>query len=162
MAAVTVAAAAKKVAAALASNKKGRKFIGYVIGIAFFIACVPVLVLITLFGPLANAGSDPLSFAGIADGIYSSEHGEDLRRVEKFFNEEGLDDAAIHKAQWVCLCNIFPEMTEIDDDFCERLAACFTEANDDESVYDLLEYEFGIEIGERDRSILDELYGTTP
>ncbi len=161
MASVTVAAAAKKVAAALASNKKGRKIIGYVIGIAFFIACVPVLVLITLFGPLANAGNDPLSFAGIVDGIYSSEHGEDLRRVEKFFNEEGLDDAAIHKAQWVCLCYLFPE-AEIDDDFCERLAACFTDANEDDSVYDLLEYEFGIEISARDRSILDDLYGSTP
>ena len=37
MAAVTVATVAKKVAAALASNKKGRKFIGYVIGISVFI-----------------------------------------------------------------------------------------------------------------------------
>lgn len=33
MAAVTAAAVAKKVAAALASNKKGRKFLGYVAGI---------------------------------------------------------------------------------------------------------------------------------
>ena len=56
MAAVTVATVAKKVAAALASNKKGRKFIGYVIGIAVFILCIPILVVYCVFGWMAGSG----------------------------------------------------------------------------------------------------------
>ena len=65
MAAVTAAAVAKKAAAALASRKKGRSFLGYVIGIAAFILCLPILVVFALFGWLSGSSeadwSDPIA-----------------------------------------------------------------------------------------------------
>ncbi len=61
MAAVTAAAAAKKVVAALASHKKGRRFLGYVIGITIFIICLPVLVVLALFGWLSGSSEADLS-----------------------------------------------------------------------------------------------------
>ena len=55
--AITLAVIAKKAAELLASTKNGRKFIGYVIGIAIFIVLLPVIVLMGLFGGLSQGES---------------------------------------------------------------------------------------------------------
>ena len=47
---VTVGTVLKKVAEAVASNKKGRKAIGYTIGIAAFLLLLPMIVVAGLFG----------------------------------------------------------------------------------------------------------------
>ena len=54
MAAITLSAAAKKIAAALASDEKGRKTIWYAIGIAIFILLIPIIVVYCLFGWMAD------------------------------------------------------------------------------------------------------------
>ena len=46
----TIAAVAKKVLAILLGDKKGRKFLLYVVGIALFIVCIPLITLIGMFG----------------------------------------------------------------------------------------------------------------
>ena len=81
MAAVTAAAAAKKVAAALASRKKGRSFLGYVIGIAAFILCLPVLIVLALFGWLSGSSEADLSDP-IAQTILESLPDEALTEIE--------------------------------------------------------------------------------
>ena len=48
---------AKKVLVALAGDKKGRKFLGYVIGIALFIVLLPVIAVYGLFGWMAGGGA---------------------------------------------------------------------------------------------------------
>ena len=45
-----IAAAAKRILAVLAGNKDGRRFLGYVTGIALFLVLLPVLALYGLFG----------------------------------------------------------------------------------------------------------------
>ena len=57
MAAVTIATVGKKALEVLASNKKGRKFLGYTVGIAIFILLIPVITLVGLFGWMAGDGS---------------------------------------------------------------------------------------------------------
>ena len=74
MAAVTVATVAKKVVEVLASNKKGRKFIGYVIGISVFILCIPIIVVFCVFGWTGGTTSEQFdpraALAGAVHGVY--------------------------------------------------------------------------------------------
>lgn len=51
-----VAKVAKKVLAILAGDKNGRKFLGYVVGIALFIVLLPVIAVYGLFGWMAGGG----------------------------------------------------------------------------------------------------------
>ena len=46
----TIAAVAKKVLALLLGDKKGRKFLLYVVGIALFIVSIPLITMLGLFG----------------------------------------------------------------------------------------------------------------
>ena len=52
-----VAKVAKKVLAILAGDKNGRKFLGYVVGIALFIVLLPVIAVYGLFGWMAGGGA---------------------------------------------------------------------------------------------------------
>ena len=47
---VTVGTVLKKVAEAVAASKKGRKAIGYTVGIAAFLLLLPMIVVAGLFG----------------------------------------------------------------------------------------------------------------
>ena len=47
---VTVGTVLKKVAEAVASSKKGRKAIGYTVGIAIFLLLLPMILVTGLFG----------------------------------------------------------------------------------------------------------------
>lgn len=47
---VTVGTVLKKVAETVATNKKGRKAIGYTVGIAAFLLLLPMIVVAGLFG----------------------------------------------------------------------------------------------------------------
>lgn len=57
----TIAAVAKKVLAILLGDKKGRKFLLYVVGIALFIVCIPLITLIGMFGWMAGDGGTILN-----------------------------------------------------------------------------------------------------
>ena len=50
----TIAAVAKKVLALLLGDKKGRKFLLYVVGIALFIVSIPLITMLGLFGWMAG------------------------------------------------------------------------------------------------------------
>ena len=52
----TLAAIGKKLLVALAGDKNGRKFLGYVIGIVLVIALLPVIAVYGLFGWMAGGG----------------------------------------------------------------------------------------------------------
>ena len=104
MAAVTVAAVAKKVAAALVSNKKGRKFIGYVIGISIFILCIPLIAVLCLFGWTSGNPSIDLqsgAAAGVADMFNDPALQERFENIQIVFAEHDLPTGDIHKAQFM-------------------------------------------------------------
>lgn len=55
-----VAKVAKKILAILLGDKKGRKFLGYVVGIALFIALLPFIAVYGLFGWMAGGGANDI------------------------------------------------------------------------------------------------------
>ena len=55
-----IAKVAKKILEVLIGDKNGRKFLGYVVGIALFIVLLPVIVLLGLFGWMAGDGGASL------------------------------------------------------------------------------------------------------
>ncbi|MBP5236754.1 MAG: hypothetical protein J6128_04390, partial [Clostridia bacterium] len=165
MAAVTVATVAKKVVAAMASNKKGRKTLGYILGIILFILSIPIIVICCLsdsLGSLGNLGNvDMEQFRGsltqrIEEVLESSGIVDQLTGIEDALREKGFSDDDIHKAQLIYIsCS---NEVEITDSFYDDLAACFTGAKEDKSVYDILEETFGIMISDEERAKLNELY----
>lgn len=78
MAAVSVGVVVKKVVEVLASSKKGRKFLLYVVGIVLFIVLLPLIALIGLFGFLAG-GELPINQQQIIEALPS----EDRAVIEK-------------------------------------------------------------------------------
>ena len=55
-----IAKVAKKILEVLIGDKNGRKFLGYVVGIALFVVLLPVIVLLGLFGWMAGDGGASL------------------------------------------------------------------------------------------------------
>ena len=163
MAAITVATVAKKIAAALASNKKGRKFIGYVIGISIFILCIPIIVVFCVFG--WTAGNLPGDVqAGVASGVAEmlNDHAlqERFEGIQTVFSEHNLPTGDIHKAQFMSISKLAG--MEEQEDFYEQLALCFIETTEKKTVYMLIEETFEIEISAQDEAHMDEIYGVTP
>ena len=164
MAGVTVAAVAKKVVAAIASNKKGRKFLGYVIGITLFILCIPIIVVFCVFGWTAGTTSEQFApqaaVAGAIQGITASIDQEVVQTIAELFSENDLTAGDIHKAQMIA--TTYLKGRENEYGFYTYLLECFGETTTENAVYDLLEDRFEIEITEKDRVILDGMYGVTP
>ena len=52
---VTVGTVLKKIAEAVAASKKGRKAIGYTVGIAIFLLLLPMIVIAGLFGWMSRS-----------------------------------------------------------------------------------------------------------
>ena len=158
MAAVTVATVAKKVVEVLASNKKGRKFLGYVIGISVFILCIPIIVVFCVFG-WASGNTPPLQ-AGVADVFNEPALQERFENIQTVFSEYDLPTDDIHKAQFLYAWKLAG--MEEQENFFEQLASCFLETTNEKTVYMLIEETFKVDISEEDETHMDEIYGVTP
>lgn len=89
----------KKVLAFLLGDKKGRKFLGYTIGIVLFIALLPVIAIYGLFGWMS--GNDAAGIIGY-DAVYEKlpteireqidANSAQLDMIEIVFRENGLTD----------------------------------------------------------------------
>ena len=165
MAAVTVATVAKKVVEVLASNKKGRKFIGYVIGISVFILCIPIIVVFCVFGWTGGTTAEQFdpqaALAGTVHNMLDDPViNERFENIQTVFAEHGLPDGDIHKAQFMSIRKLAG--LEEQEDSYERLASCFLETTEEKTVYMLIEEAFGIDISDEDEAHMDEIYGVTP
>ena len=106
----TVMAVLKKVLAFLLGDKKGRKFLGYTIGIVLFIALLPVIAIYGLFGWMS--GNDAAGIIGY-DAVYEklpteireqiNANSAQLDMIEIVFCENGLTDEDITKAKLIYL-----------------------------------------------------------
>ena len=161
--AVPVAAAAKKVAAALATDKKGRKIIGYVIGIAVFILCIPIICVYCFFGWMAGTGELDVgqsSALAIYEALQDPEIQEATNRIETEFLELELPEKDIQKAQMIFI--VYLTGREQENHFYTKLAGCFTETTEKKTVYLLVNHTFNVTITEADMEWFDQLYGITP
>lgn len=166
MAAVTIATVGKKALEVLASNKKGRKFLGYTVGIAIFILLIPVITLVGLFGWMAGDGSNTIdinaSKQGAVHGIgaYYSTYESQLAEIESTFTACGLTEQDIKKADFIFV-SLLTDHSE-DEGFYEKYAQCFTDTSGKYSVYALISDAFGVTFSDEDMIRLDSTYGETP
>lgn len=131
MAAVTIATVGKKVLEVLASNKKGRKLLGYTVGIAIFILLIPVITLVGLCGWMAGDGSNTIDInaakQGAVHGIgtYYSTYDQQLAEIESTFTACGLTEQDIKKADFIFV-SLLTDHSD-DEGFYEKYAQCFTD-----------------------------------
>ena len=161
-----IATIAKKVLALLLSDKKGRKFLLYVVGIALFIVCIPLITLLGLFGwmagdsgsimhgedILANIPNDQLVQMQTVDQVCNS--------IVTTFEEAGLEESDHKKASAIYIGYLVG--MENQEGFYDDLASCFLNTEEDTDVYDLVSQTFLVVISEDDQTKYDSLYGMTP
>lgn len=162
--AVTVSAIAKKVVEFLATNEKGQKFWGYVLGIAVFLLILPVVVILGLFGWMQGDGSAVLSkeiVSGLPEETVQelSQLDDACKTIAVTFYSYGLSEGDIKKAQEIYLEYLVGY--EVMPDFYNTLAKCFVEANETVSLYDKIYICFGMDIAYEDRQMLDNRFGAT-
>lgn len=161
--AVPVAAIAKKAAEILASNKNGRKFIGYTIGIVIFLLLLPVIVIFALFGWMSGDSTGLLNQSAIIGGLPSSyqqqfiEQDKALQKITDEFTKRGYA-AQIRMAQAIYL-SILSGKEKNDEAFYSKYADCFANATTEITVYDNIESAFGVVFSENDISDLNKIYG---
>lgn len=147
--AVTVSAIAKKVVELLATNEKGQKFWGYVLGIAMFLLILPVIVLLGLFGWIQDDGSTVLSneiVSGLPEETVKelSLLDDVCKTIAVTFYSYGLNEGDIKKAQEIYLEYLVGY--EVMPDFYDTLARCFADSKSNEEVYSFFEEAYGIVI----------------
>ena len=162
----TIAAVAKKVLALLLGDKKGRKFLLYVVGIALFIVSIPLITLLGLFGWMAGDSGSILNQEDILANIPN----EQLVQIQTMdqvsntivttFEDAGLDESDHKKATAIYMGYLVG--LETQDGFYENLCNCFLNTTEDADVYDLVSQTFLVVISEDDQTKFDSLYGVTP
>ena len=163
--AVTVGVVVKKVLEVLASNKNGRKFLGYVIGITLFLVLVPLIALVGLFGFTSGGNADFMD----VDKIVAQLPADDQAIIEQMntvgnslsivFAENGLTGADAKKGY--CIYVGYLIKSTPDSNAADNLAWCFVNVENGDDVYENVESKFSIDITEMERNYLDEKYGVT-
>ena len=162
----TIAAVAKKVLALLLGDKKGRKFLLYVVGIALFIVCIPLITLLGLFGWMAGDSGSILNQEDILANI-PNEQLVQMQTMDQVsntivttFEDAGLDESDHKKATAIYMGYLVG--LETQDGFYEKLSNCFLNTTEDADVYDLVSQTFLVVISEDDQAKYDSRYGVTP
>ena len=155
---------ALKVLQFLVGDKKGRKFLGYVIGIALFIVLIPVIALYGLFGWMST--DDVVDIVGY-DAIYENlpsdiqdqltENEIQLQQIDAVFAENGLTDDEADQAKLIYLSYLTDRYSE--DNFSQRLADCFLTVSEESDLLTNISSAFGIEFSDADRDQFNEYFG---
>lgn len=165
--AITIAVVVKKVLEILASNKEGRKFLGYVVGIALFLVLLPLIVLVALFGWMSSDGTSDIINCDTIIAQMPVEQQQQIAyidtvcsNIETTFTSKGLTENDSKKAKAIYISCLAGH--ENDATFYTDLADCFLYTTEMESVYDKITAKYGVTFTDDDKAKLDELYGVTP
>lgn len=162
---ITIATVVKKALEVLASNKEGRNFLGYVIGIAIFILLLPAIVLTSMFAWMSGNDDSSLISGNLTDNfqneyIYVMDQLDIVaENITAVFHQHNLTGTDIEKAKMIYLSFLVGE--ENEPNFYTNLVYCFLNANNERSVYDLVTQVFSVTISHDDQKELDELYDIT-
>lgn len=159
-----VAKVAKKVLAILAGDKNGRKFLGYVVGIALFIVLLPVIAVYGLFGWMAGGGAaEVIDYNVVYEYIPAEQraameqYDSELTTIQTVFAENGLGAADISKAKTIFISCLTGKETE--EDFYQRYADCFLLQSEEQSLWDLISSAFGVSFSDEEKQQFNNLYG---
>lgn len=148
--------------AILLGDKKGRKFLVYVIGIAIVIALLPVIAVFGLFGGMSGDISEFISYEQIKNTLpdeqreLMEQHKNELDRIETVFEVNGLSDTDISKAKTIYISCLVDKETE--EDFYERYADCFLLQSEENDLLDNISSSFGISFTDEERQQFNNLY----
>ncbi len=149
----TVAAALKKIAVALLTNKKALKTIGGIILGILLIICMPVVAIISIFN--GNIHIDEARLQQIVVQNLSVEEKNRLQAVEDTMDaiedemtDAGFDDQRVKEAQ-VLYVLALPDCAG-QSDFIEKLVGCFAEDQTDSQLIAAVNSTFGKELDPED------------
>ena len=155
---------ALKVLQFLVGDKKGRKFLGYVIGIALFIVLLPVIAIYGLFGWMS--GGEVTEIVGY-DAVYQNLPTEireqmeanevQLQTIDTVFTENSLTNEDISKAKMIYLSYLTDRYSE--ENFYQRLADCFLTVSEESDLLTNISFAFGIEFTDADRKQFNDYFG---
>ena len=131
----------KKIAVALVSDKKGRKWLlGVILGITFIIL-MPIIALLGIF-----SGGLDLNLDGIYDKIHEQQAKMEIvaQDIEDEMLNAGYTQVEVQEAQTLYLFALHDEAEE--DGFVLRLVGCFEADQTDEELVQKVNTEFGKEI----------------
>ena len=131
----------KKVAVAIVSDKKGRKWLlGVILGITFIIL-MPIIALLGIF-----SGGLDLNLDGIYDKIHEQQAKMEIvaQEIEDEMLNAGYTKVDVEEAQTLYLFALHDEGEE--DGFVLRLVGCFETDQTDEELVQKVNTEFGKEI----------------
>ena len=155
---------ALKVLQFLVGDKKGRKFLGYVIGIVLFIVLIPVIALYGLFGWMgAGDVADIVGYDAIYENLPSdiqdqlTENETQLQQIDTVFAENGLTDDEADQAKLIYLSYLTDRYSE--ENFYQRLADCFLTVSEESDLLTNISSAFGIEFSDADRDQFNEYFG---
>ena len=155
---------ALKVLQFLVGDKKGRKFLGYVIGIALFIVLIPVIALYGLFGWMgAGDVADIVGYDAIYENLPSdiqdqlTENETQLQQIDTVFAENGLTDDEADQAKLIYLSYLTDRYSE--ENFYQTLADCFLAVSEESDLLTNISSAFGIEFSDADRDQFNEYFG---
>lgn len=137
----SVAAALKKVAVYIATNKKARKkVVGIVLG-AVFIVLLPVIAVLGIFSGGLSIDTDTLKEKIEEQQAVASVAMTD---IEETMHEDGYAQEDIDKANVLCMFALYPYARE--EGFSERLLGCFASEQTDGELIDKINATFGTQI----------------
>ena len=151
---------ALKVLQFLVGDKKGRKFLGYVIGIALFIVLLPVIAIYGLFGWMSGGEvAEIVGYQNLPTEIREQidENEIQLDTIETVFRENGLASGDISKAKLIYLSYLTDRYSE--ENFYQRLAACFLTVSEESDLLTNISSAFGIEFTDADRKQFNDYFG---
>ena len=135
----------KKVAVAIVSDKKGRKWLlGVILGITFIIL-MPIIALLGIF-----SGGLDLNLDGIYDKIHEQQAKMEIvaQDIEDEMLNAGYTQVEVQEAQTLYIFALHDEAEE--DGFVLRLVGCFETDQTDEELVQKVNTEFGKEITTED------------
>ena len=155
---------ALKVLQFLVGDKKGRKFLGYVIGIALFIVLIPVIALYGLFGWMgAGDIADIVGYDAIYENLPSdiqdqlTENETQLQQIDTVFAENGLTDDEADQAKLIYLSYLTDRYSE--ENFYQTLADCFLTVSEESDLLTNISSAFGVEFSDADRDQFNQYFG---
>ena len=158
-----VAKVAKKILQVLLGDEKGRKFLGYVVGIALFIVLLPLIVILGLFGWMAGDGASSLINY---DVIYSQmpseyremieEHQDELNMIEAIFLENDLSARDVSKAKTIYISCLTGK--EMEEGFYQTYVECFINQTEEVDFLTNIENAFSVSFTQEEREQFDSIY----
>ena len=147
----------------LLGDKKGRKFLLYVIGIALFIVLLPVIAVYGLFGWMAgDGGSDLIDQAFIYSQIPDEQrviieqYEAELEQIASVFTENGLSHSDISRAKTIYISCFSGK--EKEDGFYQKYADCFINQTEESDLLTNISSAFGVIFSDAERQQFENLY----